>query len=408
MNIKDRKLSPSQELFQKYIMKNINRIPVTFVKGKGVKLWDEDGKEYLDFVGGWATTSLGHCHPVVARAAAAQSKTLIQVSNAYYNLPAAQLAELLVKNSCLDQVFFCNSGAEANESAVKLARRYGALKSNGAYEIITMKKSFHGRTLMMTAATAQTSFQSPYAPLPAGFAHVDHNDIDAVKKATSEKTCAVMIEPVQGEGGVNLPDTDYLIKLREWCDEKGLLLIFDEVQTGLCRTGKFFGYQFYGVEPDMMTLAKGLASGMAIGALMAKEKACVFAPGEHGTTFGGNPFSCAVGYAVLKYMLDKDIAGNAAKRGDYLMKKLNDLKKKYNIIGDVRGQGLLIAMELKKDAAEAIMYGCMEKGLLLNMLKPDIIRFIPPLIIRKSEIDEGIKILNEVLSGLHVQADIFK
>jgi acetylornithine/N-succinyldiaminopimelate aminotransferase len=400
MSIKDRKLSDSQELFQKYIMQNVKRIPVTFVKGKGVRLWDEDGNEYLDFVGGWATTSLGHCHPVVARAAAHQSRTLIQVSNAYYNLPAAHFAEMLVKNSCLDQVFFCNSGAEANESAVKLARRYGSLKLNGAYEIITMKKSFHGRTLMMTAATAQDNFQSPYAPLPSGFVHVDHNDIEGVKKATNEKTCAVMIEPVQGEGGVNLPEPDYLLKLRKWCDEKGILLIFDEVQTGLCRTGRLFGYQYFNVEPDMMTLAKGLASGMAIGALLAKEETCVFAPGEHGTTFGGNPFACAVGLAVLKYMLEKDIAGNTEKCGVHMMNKLNDLKKKYNVISDVRGTGLLIAMQLKKNIAEEIMYGCMEKGLLLNMLKPDLIRFMPPLIIRKSEIDEGIKIIDEVLSGM--------
>jgi len=400
MDFKNKQLSPSQELYKKYVMKNINRIPVTFVKGKGARLWDEDGNEFLDFVAGWATNSLGHSHPVVAAAAAKQGKTLQQVSNAYYNEPAGKLAELLVKNSCMDQVFFCNSGAEANESAIKLARRYGALKLNGAYEIITMSKSFHGRTLMMTAATAQEVFQKPYAPLPVGFVHVAYDDIEAVKKAASEKTCAVMLEPIQGEGGVNMPQPGYLKELRTWCDEKGILLIFDEVQTGLGRTGTLFGYQLSEVEPDVMTLAKGLASGMAIGALLAKEKACVFAPGEHGTTFGGNPFSCAVSLAVLQYLLDKDIPGAVKKNGAYLMKKLNQLKKKHNVIKDIRGAGLLIAMELNKDIGSDLMYGCMSKGVLINLLKPNLIRFIPPLIIKKSEIDKCIEILDEVLSGL--------
>ena len=398
--MQNKKLSPSQELTQKYMMNFIKRIPVTFVKGKGMRLWDENGKEYLDFVGGWAVDSLGHCHPVVVKAASEQVRNLIQVSNAYYNLPQAQLAELLVINSCFAKAFFANSGAEAVEGAVKLARRYGALKLKGAFEVITTFKSFHGRTLAMTAATGQPVFQKPYYPLPAGFINVEYNNMDAIKSAVNEKTCAVMVEPIQGEGGVNIPAEDYLKKLRSYCDEKGILLIFDEVQTGMGRLGKLFGYQIFAVEPDIITLAKGIASGIPIGAFLAKEKASVFAPGEHGTTFGGNPFCCAIGYATVKYMIDKDIPGNSEKMGQYLLAQLQTLKKKYSVITDVRGRGLLIALEFKRDIAEAVMYGCLERGLVINLLKPNLLRIIPPLIINKADIDAGIQILDGVLSEL--------
>jgi predicted acetylornithine/succinylornithine family transaminase len=337
------------------MMNFIKRIPVTFVKGSGMRLWDEDGKEYLDYVGGWAADSLGHCHPVLTKALSEQSKTLIHVSNAYYTLPLAKLAELLATNSCLDRVFFSNSGAEANEGAVKLARRWGALKLKGAFEVITTYKSFHGRTLAMVAATGQSKMQEPYLPLPTGFVNVEFNSIEAVKKATTQKTCAVMIEPVQGEGGVNIPTRDYLAQLRSWCDEKNILLIFDEIQTGMGRLGKLFGYQVSGVEPDVITLAKGIASGVAIGVIMAKERASVFVPGDHGTTFGGNPLACAAGYAVTKYIIDKHIPENADKMGQYLISKLNDLKKRHPSILDVRGCGLLTALEFNQDVAEAVM-----------------------------------------------------
>jgi predicted acetylornithine/succinylornithine family transaminase len=396
-------MSNSQELAQKYMMDFIRRIPITFIKGKGLRLWDDKGKEYLDFVGGWAVNSLGHCHPVLTKAITDQCNTLIQISNAYYNIPMVELAELLVKNSCLDKVFFSNSGAEANEGAIKLARRYGHLHLNGAYEVITAFNSFHGRTLAMTAATGQSKFQAPYTPLPEGFVNVEYNDIDAIKKATTKKTCAVMLEPVQGEGGVKIPAEDYLQHVRTWCDENGLLLILDEVQTGIGRTGKLFGYELFGVEPDVITLAKGIASGMAIGVIMAKNRAAVFAPGEHGTTFGGNPLACAAGYAVTKYIIDNHIPEHANDMGLYLISKLNELKEKFSFISDIRGRGLLIAVEFDKDIAEAVMYACLSKGLIINHLKPDTLRVIPPLIISKAEIDEGIRILDETLSSMIAQ-----
>lgn len=392
--------SQSQGLAQKYMMKFINRIPVTFVRGQGLRLWDENGKTYLDFVGGWAANSLGHCHPVLVEALTSQAKDLIHVSNAYYTLPLGKLAELLVKNSCMDRVFFSNSGAEANEGAIKLSRRWGALKLNGAYEIITTFNSFHGRTLATTAATGQIRFQEPYYPLPDGFINVENN-IESIRKATSKKTCAIMLEPVQGEGGVHLPSPEYLKQVRALCDEKGLLLIFDEIQTGMGRLGKLFGYQVFEVEPDVMTLAKGIASGVAIGVLMAKEHASVFTPGEHGTTFGGSPLACAAGYAVTRYIIENKISENAEKMGKYLMSKLRGLQKRYPFIKDVRGCGLLIGIEFDSDIAEKIMYLCLEKGLVVNYLKPNLLRVIPPLIITSAEADEGIELLNNVLSDIN-------
>jgi acetylornithine/N-succinyldiaminopimelate aminotransferase len=398
--MQNRKLSHSQELAKNNMMNFINRIPITFVKGSGLKLWDEDGKEYLDYVGGWAADSLGHCHPVLTEAITEQAKTLIHVSNAYYNLPLGKLAELLVKNSCFDRVFFSNSGAEANEGAIKLARRWGALKLNGAYEVITTYNSFHGRTLAMVAATGQVKMQNPYLPLPNGFLNVEFNNLEAIKKATTEKTCAVMVEPIQGEGGVNIPQAGFLEQLRDWCSEKGILLIFDEVQTGMGRLGKLFGYEVFGVEPDVITLAKGIASGVAIGAIMAKEKVSVFSPGDHGTTFGGNPLACAAGYAVTRYIIENDIAGNAAQMGQYLLEKLDGLKNRHSVIKDVRGCGLLIAVEFERDIAESLMYACLERGLVINLLKPNLLRVIPPLIISRAEIDKGINIIDEALKGV--------
>jgi len=252
----------------------------------------------------------------------------------------------------------------------------------------------------MTAATGQAKFQKPYQPLPEGFVNVEYNNITAIRKATTDKTCAVMLEPVQGEGGVILPSPEYLKQVRAWCDEKGLLLILDEIQTGMGRLGRLFGYEVYGVEPDVITLAKGIASGVAIGVIMAKEQASVFAPGEHGTTFGGNPLACAAGYAVSSYIIEKQVPENAAQMGRYLMERLNGLKAKYRFISDVRGCGLLIGLEFKQDIAEAAMYSCLEKGLVINFLKPNLLRVIPPLIITVQEIDKGVKILDEALSEI--------
>ena len=392
-----------QELEHKYLMHTVERTPVTLVRGEGARVWDEDGREYLDFVGGWAVNSLGHCHPVVAEAVAEQVHSLIQTSNQFYTIPQIRLAELLVQNSCLDKVFFCNSGAEANEGAAKLARRYGKLHLNGAYEIITTMSSFHGRTLAMVAATAQPKFQQPYIPLPTGFINIEYNDIEAIKAATTNQTCAVMLEPVQGEGGVNLPSDNYLSAVRAWCDQAGILLILDEIQTGLGRVGTLFAYEQYGIEPDIMTLAKGLASGIPIGAILAKERVAVFTPGEHGSTFGGNPLACAAGYATLKFILDSDISGNARKVGQYLIAGLESLRQKFQFIIDVRGRGLLVAMEFSRDIAQSVVMACVERGLLVNRLKPNALRFIPPLIIGNEEVDEAIGILDKALSSIKLE-----
>ncbi len=393
-------MSHWQELEHKYFMSTVERVPVTLVRGQGARVWDEDGREYLDFVGGWAVNSLGHCHPVVTEAVTEQAHTLTQASNQFYTIPQVRLAELLVQNSCLDKVFFCNSGAEANEGAVKLARRYGQHYLGGAYEIITAIGSFHGRTLAMVAATGQPKFQKPYVPLPTGFINVEYNNIEAIKAATTNQTCAVMLEPLQGEGGVNLPDDNYLTEVRAWCDQKGILLILDEIQTGMGRIGTLFAYEQYGVEPDIMTLAKGLASGIPIGAFLAKERASVFTPGEHGSTFGGNPLACAAGYATLKFIIDNDIAGNARRVGQYLISKLESLRQKFQFITDVRGRGLLVALEFSSDIAESLVMACLERGLLVNRVKPDALRFMPPLIIGRDEVDEASDILEKALSGI--------
>jgi len=392
-----------QELEHKYLMHTTERTPLTLVRGKGARVWDEDGREYLDFVGGWAANSLGHCHPVVAEAVAEQAQTLIQTSNQFYTIPQIRLAELLIQNSCLDKVFFSNSGAEANEGAVKLARRYGKLHLKGAYEVITTMSSFHGRTLAMVAATAQPKFQQPYIPLPAGFINKEYNDIGAIKAATTNQTCAVMLEPVQGEGGVNLPSDDYLSAVRAWCDQTGILLILDEIQTGLGRIGTLFAYEQYGIEPDIMTLAKGLGSGIPIGAILAKDRASVFTPGEHGSTFGGNPLTCAAGYATVKFIIDSDIPGNARKVGQYLIAGLENLRQKFQFITDIRGRGLLVAMEFSRDIAQSVVMACVERGLLVNRLKPNALRFIPPLIIGNEEVDEAIGILDKALSSIKLE-----
>jgi len=390
------------EVEKKYLMRTFEkvRVPVVLVKGKGARAWDDKGRKYLDFVGGWAVNCLGHSHPVVVKALHDQAKKLIHTSNQFYTVPQLQLAELLVDNSCLQRVFFGNSGLEANEGAVKLARRYGKLKLNGAYEVITAIGSFHGRSLAMTAATGQESFHLPYIPLPEGFINVKYNDIEAIQAATTEKTCAVMLELIEAESGVIVPDTDYVKKVRRWCNSRGILLILDEIQTGIGRLGKLFGYQLYDVEPDIMTLAKGLAGGVPIGAFLAKENASVFAPGDHGGTFGGNPLACATGYAVMKYIIANDIAGHAATIGKYLIEKLEKLKKKYPFITDVRGRGLLLAVEFDKEIGQQVLMSCLEKGLLVNKVKANAIRLMPPLIIGNKEVDEAADILDKVFSGI--------
>lgn len=395
-------LSPDkwQELEQKLFLRTFYRVPVTLVRGKGARAWDDRGREYLDFVAGWAVNSLGHCPPVVVEALEKQAKTLIQASNQFYTIPQIELAELLVEHSCLNRVFFCNSGAEANEGAVKLARRYGKLRLNGAYEVITAYSSFHGRTLAMTAATGQSKFQEPYIPLPDGFMNVEYNNVEAIQRATTEKTCAVILEPIQGEGGVNVPADDYLQKVQSWCQEKDILFILDEVQTGIGRTGTLFAYEQYGVEPDIMTLAKGLGSGVPIGALLAKEGASVFSPGEHGSTFGGNPLVCAAACATLKYIVDHNIPAQVKRVGNYFMARLEGLKQKFDFVTEVRGRGLLIAMQFDQEIAEKLVLACLNRGLLVNKVKPDALRFMPPLTITEKEVDKAVGILGEALRDI--------
>jgi acetylornithine/N-succinyldiaminopimelate aminotransferase len=388
------------ELEKKLFLRTVDRVPVTLVRGKGAWVWDDQGRQYLDFVGGWAVNSLGHCPPVVVKALEKQAKTLIQTSNQFYTIPQIELAQLLIRHSCLDRVFFCNSGAEANEGAVKLARRYGKLRLNGAYEVITTYSSFHGRTLAMTAATGQSKFQEPYIPLPDGFINVEYNDIEAIKRATTDQTCAVILEPVQGEGGVNVPDDDYLQKVQDWCREKGILLILDEIQTGIGRAGTLFAYEQYGVEPDIMTLAKGLGSGVPIGALLAKEEVSVFSPGEHGSTFGGNPLVCAAAHATLKYIVDHNITAQVKRVGGYFMTRLESLKQQFDFITEVRGRGLLIALEFDQEIAEKLVLACLDRGLLVNKVKPNALRFMPPLIITEKEVDKAVGILEGALGEI--------
>jgi predicted acetylornithine/succinylornithine family transaminase len=389
-----------QRLEKKYFMPTFKRMPITLVKGKGVRVWDENGKEYLDFTAGWAVNSLGHCHPEVVSAIAEQAKTLLQTSNQFYTVPQLQLAELLVENSCFDRVFFCNSGAEANEGAVKLARRYGKLHLDGAYKVITALNSFHGRTLAMTAASGQRKFQEPYMPLPDGFINVEYNNVGALKKAITAQVCAVMLEPIQGEGGVNIPDDKYLRAVRAWCDEKGILLILDEVQTGIGRLGTLFGYEQFGIEPDIITLAKGLGGGIPIGAFLATENASVFSQGEHGSTFGGNPLACSAAYATLKFIIENDIPSKVQKNGAYLIAQLNKLKSRHDFITEVRGRGLLAAVQFDSDLTDKVARSCMERGLLVNPVKPNAIRLMPPLTTAKKEIDAAMGILDKVLAKM--------
>ncbi|HBD83816.1 MAG TPA: aspartate aminotransferase family protein [Dehalococcoidia bacterium] len=375
----------------KYYMFVVRRQPVVIARGEGTRVWDVEDKEYLDFTSGWAVNNVGHANSVVADAIAEQARTLLQTSNQFYTIPQLQLAEILVENSALDKVFFCNSGAEANEGAMKLARRYGAQKRNGAFEIVTALNSFHGRTMANVSATGQPHYQELFQPIPPGFSHVPFDDIEALKGAITDRTVAVMLEPVQAEGGVNIPSEGYLQNVRDFCDENELLLIFDEVQTGIGRLGTLFGYQSFGVEPDIMTLAKGLGGGVPIGAFMATDEAMAFQPGDHGSTFGGNALTCAAAYASTKYILDNDVVDNAATVGAYLGQGLNDLMSRHDFITEVRGMGCLWAMLFDSDITPAVVGACNDAGILLNPLRPNAVRLMPPLTVTKEEIDEALE-----------------
>jgi acetylornithine/N-succinyldiaminopimelate aminotransferase len=388
-------------LSEKYVANTYTRYPILLVRGKGTRVWDLEGEEYLDFVSGLAVCNLGHCHPRVVKAIQTQAEKLIHVSNFYYIEPQIQLASLLCKHSFADKVFFCNSGAEANEGAFKLARKYAKEKmGKDRYEIITMERSFHGRTLATLTATGQEKFRKGYEPLMPGFKYVPFNDIGAVKNAINSKTCAIMLEPIQGEGGVNCPSEGYLKALREICDEKGLLLIFDEVQVGMGRTGKLFAYEHDRVEPDMLTLAKSLAGGVPIGALLIKKGiAESFNPGDHASTFGGNPLATAAGVAALTTILEEGMLENCEKMGGYFFSQLEEIKKKYPFVKEVRGKGLILGMELKIDGG-SIVKEMLRKKILINCTMGNVLRFLPPLIVTKEEIDRVTKTLEQVFSGI--------
>ena len=382
----------------RYYMQVVNRQPVVIERGSGARVWDVDGKEYLDFTAGWAVNNLGHCHPIVIQAIQEQAQTLLQTSNQFYTLPQLQLAEALVNHSCMDKVFFANSGAEANEGAVKLARKYGRLHRNGAQEVITALNSFHGRTLGMVAATGQPRYQEAWKPLAPDFVNVEYDNLDAIKQATSERTCAVFIEVLQGEAGVVIPTERYLKGLREWCDANGLVLMFDEVQTGMGRLGTLFGYQAFDVEPDVMTLAKGLGNGVPIGAFLCKDKFNALQPGDHGSTFGGNPLATAAANAVVRYMVANDVPAQARQMGEYMVTALQQLRGRHpSTITDVRGMGLLLAVQFSDTIAANVVRACNEEGLLLNPVRPNAVRLYPPLIITTADADEAVSKLERGL-----------
>jgi acetylornithine/N-succinyldiaminopimelate aminotransferase len=391
-------------LSEQYVAHTYARYPVVLVRGKGTRVWDQEGEEYLDFVSGLAVCNLGHCHPRVVKTIQGQAEKLIHVSNFYYIEPQIQLASLLCKHSFADKVFFCNSGAEANEGALKLARKFAKEEiGKDRYEIITMEGSFHGRTLATLTATGQEKFHKGYEPLMPGFKYVPFNDIGAVKKAIDPKTCAVMVEPIQGEGGVNCPSEGYLKTLREICDENRLLLIFDEVQVGMGRTGKLFAYEHEGVEPDMLTLAKSLAGGVPIGALLIKQEISDgFKPGDHASTFGGNPLASAAGVAALTAILEEGMLENCRKMGDYFLSELDKMKNKFPFIKEVRGKGLILGMELKIDGS-SIVKEMLKKRVLINCTMGNILRFLPPLIVTQEEIDRVVATLEEVLTNCGVR-----
>ncbi|MCL4456363.1 MAG: acetylornithine transaminase [Nitrospirae bacterium] len=384
----------------RYLMHTYSRQPVILRKGRGMKVWGTDGKEYLDFVGGIAVNVLGHCHPKVVIAIQKQAQRLLHVSNLYHIEPQIKLAKLLCAHSFADKAFFCNSGAEANEAAIKLARKYAKEHyGQDKFEVITALNSFHGRTLATVTATGQEKFQKGFEPLMPGFKHVPFDDINALQSAISRNTCAVMLEPIQAEGGVMIPSEDYFKEVRKLCDENGLLLILDEVQTGMGRTGKLFAHEHYGITPDIMTLAKGLGGGVPIGAALATEKvAASFQPGSHASTFGGNPLVCAAAIATLETILEDGLLiEHCARMGKYLISRMEQLREDYHdTIADIRGKGLLVGLEINKDGASMVK-ACLEKGLLINCTAGNVLRFAPPLIVEEKEIDHMTDVLEEVL-----------
>lgn len=383
------------EMFDKYVIANYGRLPRAIVKGEGNRLWDADGNEILDMFPGWAVSGIGHCHPKVVAALRKQAGELLHIDNTFYIEKQGQLAELLSKRAFGGKCFFCNSGAEANEAAMKLARRHTAKEK---YKYITCEGSFHGRTFATVTATAQPKYHEGFLPMLAGFEYVPFNDVEALEKAFSDEVAAVMVEPIQGEGGINVATGEFMRAVRELCDENGALMILDEVQTGMGRTGKWFGFQHYDVEPDIITMAKALGGGAAIGAMMARsEVAASLVPGTHASTFGGNPLACAAGIAVIEAIEEEGLLENAVKMGAYAKEKLEALKGKHAIIDHVRGKGLMIGVQLTSAGAD-IVSKCLEKGLRINCTHETVLRFMPSMTVCKDELDAAISILDGVLS----------
>jgi acetylornithine/N-succinyldiaminopimelate aminotransferase len=375
------------------------RYPIVAERGQGCRLWDVEGRSYLDFLGGLAVDALGHAPQAMVDAVAQQASTLIQTSNLIYTLPQIELAEYLVERSCLDRAFFCNSGAEANEAAFKLARKWGTVHKGGAHRIIAAENSFHGRTFGALAATWTEAYRKPFDPMLPGFEFVPFDNVDALADAVTDDVVAVVLEPIQAEGGLFPPSDSYLPDVRKLCDERNVLLIFDEVQTGIGRTGKRWAYEHWYVEPDIMTLAKGLAGGFPIGAMLAKERCAVFEPGDHGTTFGGNPLACAVSLAVQREIDRLNLIDHVAAVGRYFQERLLDLQREFPLIKEVRGRGLLIGVELREEVARAVLDDLRERGLIANALSGRTLRFIPPLIVSQEEIDEALEILRASLQA---------
>jgi acetylornithine/N-succinyldiaminopimelate aminotransferase len=388
-------------LTKKHVAQTYGRYPIALVRGKGTKVWDKAGKQYLDFVSGLAVDNLGHCHPAVVSAIQKQAETLLHVSNLYHIEPQSQLAEQLTSLCFADKFFFCNSGTEAIESAIKLARKFSFDQGHtDRIEIITMHNSFHGRSMGALSATAQKKFHTGFHPLLPGFKYVPFNNIPAIKKAISKKTCAILVEPVQGEGGVNIPNPSYLKDLKSLCKKHDLLLIFDEVQTGFGRTGKLFAHELFKTKPDIMTLAKALGGGMAIGAMGATNRVMKsFVPGTHAATFGGNPLACAAALASLKVITGKGFLNKASETGAYFFECLQKLAHQHSIIKDVRGKGMILAMELDKPGAQIVL-DCMEKGFLINCIQQNVLRFLPPLNISRKDISCLMPVLSESLLRL--------
>jgi acetylornithine/N-succinyldiaminopimelate aminotransferase len=374
------------DLEHRYIMGTFKRLPITMVEGRGVTVRDSEGREYLDLVAGIAVNVLGHAHPAVARAVAEQAGRLIHTSNLYYTEPQVALAKKLVELSYPSRVFFANSGAEANEAAIKVARKWGKVRRDGAFEIVTTNDAFHGRTLTTVTAGGKDAYSAPFGPLPPGFVHVPYGDLDAIKGATGERTVAVMLEPILGEAGVVPPPDDYLAGVRAWCDERDLLLILDEIQTGIGRTGRWFEHQHHGIVPDVMTLAKGLGGGVPIGACLAGPRADVFEPGDHGSTFGGNPLACAAGVAVLSAIEEEGLVGHAAEMGEHLRSALGELDG----VRQVRGRGLMQSVVFDQPVAREFQTRCLAEGVIVNATDDATVRLVPPLVISAAEIDEAV------------------